>query len=446
MLQYPFAIVVAGKSAAAALAPYADVAVAAPAFANAVQHRHAPPIDRLPEPALTTPALHQHEYYHQQQQQSSFPTEEVATPTSYQPTNLPDPTIPTPAQQHSLQIEPRASANALPAAGSSTQPPRPPPQEPSAASSHDADAARLAVKLQAAQAELNKQTADATAALDMLKAELARERGVSDGLREKVVAASTPQRVPPPASTSNTLEGMTEELAAALIAAASAEATTNRLKREMAITNDALEQSKAEVVKLNAKLTTDTAALAKTIEDYKTMATLAKSQTSSSTTGVSVGGGGSRTPPQSPVRFNKSRLPVRSPTKRSDGGGGGGIQAQQLQLQQRQLQLAAYNAVEAERRAKMAAMRRAEIAEHNCTERTAEVVALESQLSTLQYRLAEAGSAAVVMATASAAASTRSAAEVADAHRELQSRLEQSELRADASDGKAKVANTRYLA
>lgn len=79
---------------------------------------------------------------------------------------------------------------------------------------------------------------------------------------------------------------MTEELAAALIAAASAEATTNRLKREMAITNDALEQSKAEVVKLNAKLTTDTAALAKTIEDYKTMATLAKSQTSSSTTGV----------------------------------------------------------------------------------------------------------------------------------------------------------------
>ena len=52
----------------------------------------------------------------------------------------------------------------------------------------------------------------------------------------------------------------------------------------------------------------------------------------------------------------------------------------------------------------------------------------------------------VVMATASAAASTRSAAEVADAHRELQSRLEQSELRADASDGKAKVANTRYLA
>ena len=457
MVQYPFAIVLVGKSAAAVLTLYAGSNTALantsaptpPAPAPAPEPAPAPAPEPEPEPALES-AQHQHQHQHQHQYSQQYPHQQhqPEQQNQYQP---PTPTQPaTDQHQHQHQHQHHEPSAAKTEHGA-------PPPVPSTAD-YASDAARLAAKLETAQAALDKQRTDAAAAVDILKAELGRERDVSHGLREKVAVtatAATPPRSAPDGitSTHNTLEGMQHELAAALVAAASAEATANRLTRDVADANASLESSKAEVVRLNAALTTESAELAKTIQDYKTMTDYAAAQSPPRAGGgagrVDAGGGGvdcSTSPPQSPVRFNRSRLPVRSPIKLTgsgaDGAGGGGGGGG-LDLQQMQQQLRNYDAVEAERRAKMSAIRRADIAEHNSTERAAEVAALETQLSTLQNRLASAGSAAVVSATASAAATTRSAADAAATQRDLAAKLEASQLRADAAEGKARVAGRR---
>jgi hypothetical protein len=106
------------------------------------------------------------------------------------------------------------------------------------------------------------------------------------------------------------------------------------------------------------------------------------------------------TPPhdldQSPLRFSKSRLPVRTLTGTSlvgDSTGnaiGGGSEHMCLISSN-------YSAVDSERRAKMTAVRRCEIAESNCKEMSGQVAALQAQLvqlQTLLHRQAEAAAAA----------------------------------------------------